>query len=305
VFRDKLFEMYSFYEAVKSDRVIVPSQYAKTMFPEALQPNVVAQMDGMDIVAEPPPPRPPSDTFRIGFLARDLSSAKGVEHFVMAAKEIHRLRPHCRFVIVGQKEVRYSYETDFLKALGLPEETRFLDYLFQREGIDLSDGVFEHIEFMSYEEYVGLVQGLDLVHYPLQFGSANWGLFECLFRGKKMIASNRCFVPEVITDGYNGILRDYGDMEGWVSATLAIVDDPAAYDYMAENARLDAHRRFHVTTVAHQYLEILEDVVAAYQKAEIAAEVERLARAASSPAPAWMLPDTPPAGEQDAGNPTL
>lgn len=266
VYRDKIYEMTNYYQAIKSDLVIVPSLYAKNMFPEILHQKIRVQMDGLDIEKKPDPTveKKNVEAFNIGFIARDLSSAKGVEHFIAAAKEIYRRRPQCRFLICGSKDVRYSYEDEFIKSLeGVPEGTRFIDYLFDREEIDPSAGIFQHFAYLSYQDYEQFVGGLDLVHYPLQFGSANWGLFECLFRGKKILASNRCFIPEVITDGYNGILRDYGDIEGWVGKTVDIVDDPAAYDYLGENAREDAYRRFHVSVVAQRYLSMLEEVLAA------------------------------------------
>jgi glycosyltransferase involved in cell wall biosynthesis len=233
VYRDKIYEMSNLHQALRSQRVIVPSQHAKTMFPAILHPNIQVQMDGME-VPEAPAPSQNGEHFRIGFIARDLSSAKGIEHFVTVAKAIHQLRPNCRFAICGSKDLRYSYESDFLaKQKGLAPGTKFLDYIFQREGIDVRDGVFQHLDYMSYEDYSKFVASLDLIHYPLQFGSANWGLFESLFRGKTVIASDRCFIPEIITDGFNGIICDYGNEEAWIRRTIEIVDNPRGFDHLA------------------------------------------------------------------------
>jgi glycosyltransferase involved in cell wall biosynthesis len=248
VYRDKIYEMSNLHQALRSQRVIVPSQHAKTMFPAVLHPNIQVQMDGMEVPEISTTPPQTSEHFRIGFIARDLSSAKGVEHFVTVAKAIHQLRPNCRFLICGSKELRYSYEFDFLaKHKELPPDAKFLDYIFRKEGIDLADGIFQHFDYMSYDDYSVFVDSLDLIHYPLQFGSANWGLFESMFRGKTIIASNRCFIPEVIADGVNGLLCDYGDEEAWVSKTLEIVDNTQAFDHLGENARRDALQRFHVS----------------------------------------------------------
>ncbi len=266
-YRDKIYEMSNYHQAIKSDLVIVPSLYAKHMFPERLHSNIRAQMDGLAVDLPPEQPREERDEFRIGFIARDLSSAKGVDHFIAVAKEVHRHRPQCRFLICGSKDLRYSYEDDFLRSKAdLPPEVRYLDYLLMREGIDLEDGVFQHVEFLDYNDFGSFVAGLDLVHYPLQFGSANWGLFECLFRAKKIIASNRCFIPEVITDGYNGLLCEYGDFESWTRRTIDVVDDAAAYDDLGVNAREDAERRFHVSVVAEKYLSILDEVLSSAER---------------------------------------
>lgn len=273
VFRDKVYEMGNLHQALKSQAVIVPSLHAKRMFPPILHEKIVVQMEGMLVdggLPICPPPRRRSDEdrgkFLIGFIARDLSSAKGVEHFIMAAKEIHRHRPDCKFLICGSKKVLYSYEDDFLMSRSdIPSGTQFLDYLFQRENIDPENGFIRYVGRLSYEEAARFVYDLDLLHYPLQFGSANWGLFESMFRGKKIVASNRCFVPEVIEDGYSGLLCDYGDIDAWVRRTLEVVDDPRAFDHLGKNARNEAYGRFHVSVAAEKYLSILEKVVSDYR----------------------------------------
>ena len=49
VYRDKLFEMANFHQAVRSDLVVVPSSYAKNLFPEILHSKIHVQMDGLDV----------------------------------------------------------------------------------------------------------------------------------------------------------------------------------------------------------------------------------------------------------------
>lgn len=259
-YRDRLFEMTSYHQAVKSDMTIVPSEYARRMFPACLHERIVAQMEGFDIVRKPSRFKRKDGVFHIGFAARDLSSAKGFEQFVLIAKAILAVRPNVRFVFCGSPKVLYSYEGAFLQAQFPDEATRpasFMQYVLEREGITLGpDAAFEHVDFAGYEDFASYIEAMDLFLYPLQFGSANWGLFELLFRARTIIASDRCFISEVIRNGYNGYLCKYDDIPAWVRLATAIIDDPAAHAHIGETAAADAQRRYHVKAVAERYLSI-------------------------------------------------
>lgn len=260
-YRDRVFEMTSFHQALKSDLVIVPSAYAKTMFPAALHEKIIPQMEGFDIVRRPGTFRKKEGYFHIGFAARDLSSAKGFEQFVLIAKEILKVRQNVRFVFCGSPKVLYSYEEAFLQQ-HFDEENRpesFMKYVLQREGIEPGgDSPFEHVAFASYDEFASYVEAMDLFLYPLQFGSANWGLFELLFRGKVVIASDRCFIPEVVRHRDNGLLCRYDDIATWVRCAVDVIDAPGQFADLGVRALQDAHERFHIRKVAGNYLRIFE-----------------------------------------------
>lgn len=263
-YRDKIFEMTSYHQALKSDLVVVPSEYAKRMFPSCLGERIIAQMEGFEIQRKPSAFRKKEGCFHVGFAARDLSSAKGFEKFILIAKEILKVRKDVRFVFCGSPKVLYSYEQTYLNEQ-FPAESRpesFMQYVLQREGIALGEGeAFEHVEFSDYDQFADYIEAMDLFLYPLQFGSANWGLFELLFRGRIVIGSNRCFVPEVIRHGFNGMLCDYEDISAWVYHATKVIDDPERYRHLSENAEKDANDRFHISNVASRYLNILETAI--------------------------------------------
>jgi glycosyltransferase involved in cell wall biosynthesis len=264
-FRDKVFEMTSYHQALKSDLVVVPSLYAKRMFPACLHESIVAQMEGFNIQRKPSSFVKEEGYCHIGFSARDLSSAKGFEQFVLIAKEILKVRQNVKFVFCGAPKTLYSYEGEFLqKSFG--DENRpdsFMAYVLEREGVAPGEGSpFRHVSFAAYDEFASYVEAMDLFLYPLQYGSANWGLFELLFRGKVIIGSDRCFVPEVIRHGYNGLLCKYDDISSWVRYAVDIIDAPDRFRHLGENAEQDANRRFHIKNVAHDYLRIFEMAIA-------------------------------------------
>jgi len=260
-FRDKIFEMSSFHQALKSELVIVPSEYAKKMFPVCLHDKIVAQMEGFDIERRPSKFKKKEGFFYIGFAARDLSSAKGFEQFILIAKEILKTRQNVKFVFCGSPKVLYSYEEAFLQSKYEKDQRpeSFMKYLFDREGITLGDdSAFEHVSYATYDQFAEYIEAMDMFLYPLQFGSANWGLFEIAFRGKIIIGSNRCFIPEVIQHGYNGLLCPYEDIHQWARTAVQVIDSPESYAHLGANAETDANARFHISKVAQRYLDIFQ-----------------------------------------------
>ena len=165
-----------------------------------------------------------------------------------------------RFVVLGGDNVLYSYENEFLdRQLGPGHGRSFRDWVMEHEQADRSCFVFPGL--VGYATYSRYVNDMDLCLYPLQFGSANWGLFELLGRGRVVIASNRCFVPEVITHGDNGFLCDYDDVDSWVARTLEILDHPDRFRPIGETAR-QMSARYSIDRVAEQFLTLCERVIA-------------------------------------------
>lgn len=260
-YKDKIFEMTSFHQTIKSELVIVPSNYAKTLFPTCLHDSIVPQMEGFNIQRQPFKFKKKEGVFYIGFAARDLSSAKGFEQFIFIAKEILKTRLNVKFVFCGAPKVLYSYEEAFLQKTYAPEQrpASFMKYVLDREGITLGDdSPFEHVSYAAYDQFADYIEAMDIFLYPLQFGSANWGLFEIAFRGKIIIGSNRCFVPEVIRHGYNGLLCPYEDVKLWAQMAINVIDAPDSYSHLGKTAEIDANERFHISKVAQKYLDIFQ-----------------------------------------------
>jgi len=268
-YRDKLFEMSSFHQVLKSDMVIVPSAYAKSMFPTCLHDKIVPQMEGFQITRRKSQFKKEPGVFHIGFSARDLSSAKGFEQFVLIAKEILKRRQKVKFVFCGSPKVLYSYEEAYLQTQFPDKASRpesFMHYVLAREGITLGpDSAFQHVSFAAYDQFADFIEAMDLFLYPLQYGSANWGIFEILFRGRVVIASDRCFVPEVIQHGRNGLLCDYDDIDLWAHRAVQVIDAPEQYAHLGANAEKDANERFHISKVAPAYLDIFQTAISRHR----------------------------------------
>jgi len=263
-YRDKLFEMYSLFDVVKADKVIVPSAYAKTMFPPYLHHKIAVQMEGF-VTKEPKDTAPfkkKKGVTYIGFTARDLSSAKGFEQFILISKAILEKRKNVKFVIVGSPKALYSYEGAFLDEIyGKGHGKEFKDYIYEREKIDTEfKEYYEHYDFLEYDKYVAFINAIDFFLYPLQFGSANWGIYEIYCRGKIIIGSDRCYVPELLTDKIDGFICPYKDIASWVKVAVDLIDNPSKYTYMKKNIEINS-QKYMINNIANDYLELFHDVI--------------------------------------------
>ncbi len=260
--RDKNYEMQNFYLALKSDRVIVPSIYARKMFPRELQPNITVIKEGFPINENDWNQgggfQKEQGKQYIGFTARDLSSAKGFDQFIRIANIIAVKNPNIQFVIIGSPDLLYSYEKDFLLKQIRNSDITFRDWVIENEKADRSRFII--IDKVNYEDYSKIINDIDLFLYPLQFGSSNWGLFEILSRGKIVIASNQCFIPEVITHGINGFMCNYNDLDEWVHFSLTILDNPDQFLDIGKNAREISMRHYSIQQTTEDFLQLCREI---------------------------------------------
>lgn len=261
-------EMLSLYSVMKSQSALVPSDYVRRSFPVELHSkiHVISDVGFRDTSsarrASPPAGAGPAGMKYIGFAAGDLSTAKGFELFVRIANRVAAVRSDVHFVVIGSPETPYGFERAFLHSrYGGENPPTFAEHVMREHAVDGSR--FTFTGFLSPENFDATVQMIDLFLYPLQFGSWNWGLLELLAQGAVVIASNRCYLPEVIRDGVNGYLMDYQDLSAWVSLALSLLDDHAARMRVADAART-ASEAYRVERVAPCYLEFFERVVSAY-----------------------------------------
>lgn len=259
---DRNMEMLHFHQVLKSDLTIVPSAHAKAMFPRELQPRIQVQMEGFDITPPASKPRDPKQPFTIGFAARDLSNAKGIDIFMRIADRLLGEGLRARFIAIGDPDaVTYGYEQQWVQRRHEGRIKNFRDHLL---------GLYPHaraVEFpgkLPYPEFSRLIGKVDLFLYPLRFGVANWGLVEILARGGCVLAPNRGYAAELITDGVNGVLLPDDD-EAWIAAIRALMIDPSRRLRYAKAAQ-DMARDLHVSAVAPRYLRLFDQAIKARKK---------------------------------------
>ena len=244
-----------------ADLCVVPSRHAKRLFPRELRPKVRVQAEGFVL---PPWPADKRALRRelgmdetaplIGFAGRTLEAVRGFDIFYRAASLIHRARPDARFLVIGDEATIYGNELSYLDGKSFKQHVLAAGAL--------PDQAFHFKPFLAHESFIQHVQALDVILFPLFEGAGNWALFDAMAAGVPVLASNRCFVPEVITDKCDGLLFDPEDVEGFAGAVLKLLAQPQQLAALGLRGREKITRRFSLDKAVDGYRAIIQEAVA-------------------------------------------
>jgi len=87
-------------------------------------------------------------------------------------------------------------------------------------------------------------------------------VLEAQAAGIPVIASNVGGVPDLIEDGFTGILTDPTRPETMPQALKTLLDQPDYAKRLAEQGQKQAAARFHPRVIAEQHLRIYREVIA-------------------------------------------
>ncbi len=259
LFMNTVFQSLVFSAAVNSDRVIVPSHHAAGLFPDELKPKVRVRMEGFEL------PVLTHDKGRIrkkhglpekgpilGFAARTLEAMRGFDVFLAVAKQLKNRVHGLKVLVLGSEQTLYGNELTYLNGKSFRQHAM--------ESLGIGDDFFISRDYLDYDVFHEHLQAMDLIIFPLFEGAANWGLFEAMASGVPVIASNRCFIPEVMEHGVDGFMFDPYDLESMVAAGQAILSNPGAYAALGVNARHKIATRYSVAHSVQGYLDVIGEI---------------------------------------------
>jgi N-acetyl-alpha-D-glucosaminyl L-malate synthase BshA len=124
-------------------------------------------------------------------------------------------------------------------------------------------GVADRIHFLGKQDNVNeLLPLADLMLMPSEMESFGLAALEAMACSVPTIATRVGGVPELITDGVNGMLFLVGDVEAMGDAAIALLRDEPRLAAMALSARRTATERFCASKVIPLYEEYYERVLA-------------------------------------------
>lgn len=259
LFMNTAFQNLVFGTALNSDRVIVPSHHAAGFFPDDLKPRVRVCMEGFSLPVLSEDKRAvrikhglPEQGPILGFAARTLEAMRGFDIFLAVAKRLKNVIPGLHVLVLGSEQTLYGNELSYLSGQS------FRRYAMDQLG--LSDDFYTSRDYLAYDAFHEHLQAMDLILFPLFEGAANWGLFEAMASGVPVIASNRCFIPEVMEQGVDGFMFDPYDLDGMTAAGRAILENPDTYAVLGLNARQKIMTRYSVTESVKGYLDVIGEL---------------------------------------------
>ena len=242
------------------DHGVSPTAWQRDTNPEAYRDRISVIHDGVDTANLRPDPAAevvlgPGLTFRAGeevltFVNRNLEPLRGFHIFMRALPAILAARPNARVVIVGGDSKGYGggggWKDKMLTELG--------------DRLDLSRVHF--VGRIPYSSFTRLLQ-VSRVHVYLSYPFVlSWSLIEAMSCECLVVGGATAPVREVITDGDNGLLVDFFDVEGLAARTIDALARPEAYTEIRRRARITAVERYDLETVClPAHLKLVDQVV--------------------------------------------
>ena len=197
----------------------------------------------------------PDSAVVIGMVAR-IASPKDFDTLIDAFDRVLATYPAARLLLVGDAQDR-----NYANSL--------------RAKVD-ANGLSGHVRWTGFRADVpALLRAMDVV--VLSTRSEGFGLviLEAMEQSRPVVATRVGGVPEIITDGQNGLLHEAGDAEGLAGALRRLIANRRLASEIAENGRAMVQTRFTVdrtvSTVSDLYDRFLwrDRVVAAQQRTAV------------------------------------
>jgi glycosyltransferase involved in cell wall biosynthesis len=161
----------------------------------------------------------PPDATVVSFLGQ-IRDIKGVQDFIAMARRLRN--PSLRFVVAGEcrdpRRFPGSYTAEDLAGMiGGDERIRYVGYVREVENVYRTSDVV--VVPSRWDEPLGLIN--------LEAGASR----------RPVVATRVGGIPEVVSDGVNGLLVPPGDVDGLVAAVLHLTDDPREAEAMGLRGR--------------------------------------------------------------------
>jgi glycosyltransferase involved in cell wall biosynthesis len=155
-----------------------------------------------------------------------ISPQKGLHYLVMASPAIIKKIPSVKFVIrsYASEEKYENYLTELISKYNVGEYFKII------------------LKFSSYEEIPKYMVAADVFVLPSVSEGLGLVLLEAMACGVPVVASNVGGVPDIVTDGYNGLLVKTGDVRDLAEAVIKILSDKALAKRLSEDALATAHK---------------------------------------------------------------
>ena len=132
------------------------------------------------------------------------------------------------FLFRAFREVRRRCGQDLLLVLA-GETTKQLAPLLDEAGYDEADRAgIRHLGFVADKDLVGIYNLATCLAFPSLNEGFGLPLLEAMACGCPVISSNKTCLPEVLGDA--GVLLDPADMEGWIEAICAVIENSSLRD---------------------------------------------------------------------------
>lgn len=221
-----------------ADVGIAPTEWQRSLFPTEFQCKIRVMHDGIDAIA--PQAAPKHFTHPglpralnagdevVTFVSRSLEPYRGFHIFMRALPSILAARPKAQVCIVGGNDVSY----------GSPPVGggTWKDVMLRELSDTLPPQRVHFLGRLPYDQLLTLLR-VSRAHVYLTYPFVlSWSLLEAMALGCAVIASDVPPVSEVITDGENGHLVPFFDVDALARRTTKVLEAPDRSSDIRRNA---------------------------------------------------------------------
>lgn len=180
----------------------------------------------------------PADAPLVGFIGR-LAPEKGPDHFVRAARHVHRSRPEAHFVLVGEGPMAQELR-DMVQAMGLSDRVHL-------------DGLWSDVS--------QVYPALDILAQTSRAEGMPLALLEGMACGRPVVAIGVGGVLELVEVGSTGLIAGPGDWQGVGNLLLELLAHPQQREEMGRAARRRAEALFDLQDSARATAALFHELV--------------------------------------------
>lgn len=260
----------------EADAIICPTPYQASTLPKNVQHVVRVIHEGVDTVTARPNPDATltlpngrvldRSTPVITHINRHMEPMRGIHPFLRSLPKALAEVPDAEVIVIGNAAASgYGAKS--------PDGGTWRDYFLKEIAgkVDMS-----RVHFLGRTSRDTMLSALQLsrahVYYTYPF-VLSWSLLEAMACECLVLASDTAPVHDAITNGVNGILNDFFDVNALSDAIIAGCREPERFEAIRKEARRSAVERFDRSTVGRpQWLELIEEVRSGRFNAEELAE---------------------------------
>jgi glycosyltransferase involved in cell wall biosynthesis len=237
------------------DRGLCPTLWQQQQFPPEYHSKLKVHHDGIDTDYFQPRPGaklvlPGLDLSEapelITYVARGMEPYRGFPQFMQAVARIQQRRPKAHVVVVGENRVAYGKQ--------LPKDQSYKQKMLDElPELDLTRLHFTGL--IPYEQHLAVLQASSVHIYLTRPFVLSWSMLEAMATGCLVLGSDTAPVRELITDGENGLLVDFFDIEAIAKRVDEILDHPTQMADLRAKARQTIVERYTMSQLLPQHLD--------------------------------------------------
>ncbi|MGH9592916.1 MAG: glycosyltransferase, partial [Bryobacteraceae bacterium] len=170
------------------------------------------------------------------------------------------LRPYkgVSFLLEAWQRIKSRGGRGHLAVVGNGDLEMINEVRAQVTALKIESSVRLDLRFVSVEELADYYTAADVLVYPYREITTSGALMTGINYGKAIVATHQPAFQQVLREGENALMVDYGDVEGLAGRIERLIDDPTLRARLGDRARISGAN-------AVQWPEIAEKTLACYQ----------------------------------------